>query len=76
MLTRKFLNMYGLVGLFVMLVLFVLVVFKIVPPDWYLPLFILAFIIWASRIDMRFILKRREKEEASAGQAPSNTPLG
>jgi hypothetical protein len=64
MITREFLNLYGIIGLVVMAILFVLVVAKIVPDAWHIPLFIFAFAIWASRLVLRFLLFRRERSAA------------
>ena len=64
MLTRKFLNIYGIVGVAVMAVMLILVIFKLVPTSYFLPLFLIAFAIWASRLVMRVILARKERREA------------
>jgi ABC-type Fe3+-siderophore transport system permease subunit len=62
-LTRKFLNIYGIIGVAVMAVMLILVIFKLVPTSWYLPLFAVAFAIWASRLVMRVILAGKERRE-------------
>jgi len=64
-LTRKFLNVYGIVGVVVMAVMLILVVFKLVPTSYFLPLFLGAFAIWGSRLVMRVILARKEHREAT-----------
>lgn len=64
MLTREFLNIYGIVGITVMAVALLLIWLKVVPSEYYLPLFIIAFGIWISRLLMRWVLARREKREA------------
>jgi FtsH-binding integral membrane protein len=71
-LTRRFLNVYGVVGIAFMAVLLVLVWFKLVPTSYHIPLFILAFVIWASRLVLRVIVARRERKEEAAG---SSTPV-
>ena len=65
MLTRKFLNIYGIIGVAVMAVMLILVIFKLVPTSNFLPLFLIAFAIWASRLVMRVILARKERREAT-----------
>ena len=65
MLTRKFLNVYSIIGVAVMAVMLILVVFKLVPTSYFLPLFLVAFAIWASRLVMRVILARKERREAT-----------
>lgn len=65
MLTRKFLTIYGIIGVAIMAVMLILVVFKLVPTSYFLPLFLIAFAIWASRLVMRVILARKERREAS-----------
>ena len=67
MLNRRFVNVYGVIGLIVMAVLLVLVWFRLVPTEFYLPLFLVAFVIWAARLIMRVILARRERRESEAG---------
>ena len=64
MLTRKFLNIYGIIGVAVMAVMLILVIFRLVPTSYFLPLFLIAFAIWASRLVMRVILARKERREA------------
>ena len=66
MLTQKFLNMYGIAGVAVMAVMLILVVCRFVPTSYFLPLFLIAFAIWTSRLIMRVILARKERREASA----------
>ena len=63
MLTRKFLNIYGIIGVGIMVVLLVLVWFKLVPSSYYLTLFSIALAIWISRLVMRVIVVRRERME-------------
>jgi hypothetical protein len=74
MLTRRFMNIYGIVGIIVMSVLLVLVLFKIVPVSYYLPLFVVAFVIWVSRMVMRVILARKERSEAVSDNPTSIPP--
>ena len=72
MLTRQFLNIYGIIGVAVMAVMLILVVFRFVPTSYFLPLFLIAFAIWASRLVMRVILAKRERREsADDTQSPS-----
>ncbi len=66
MLNRRFVTIYGIVGLVVMAVLLVLVWFKLVPTEYYLPIFLLAFVIWATRLVMRVIVARRERRESES----------
>lgn len=70
MLTRKFLTIYGIVGIAVMAVLLVLVAFRLVPTSYFLPLFLVAFAIWASRLVLRMVISRRERNEAAGESKP------
>gem|GEM_PF-5971444 len=70
MLTQRFLNIYGLVGIVFMAVVFLLVWFKIVPPSFQLPLLLVALFIWASRLVMRILLARKERQEKSGIDVP------
>lgn len=72
MLTRKFLNIYGIIGVAVMAVMLILVIFSLVPTSYFLPLFLIAFAIWASRLVMRVILARRERREGTGDNQISN----
>ena len=63
MLTRKFLTVYGIVGVTIMSVMFVVVVFKLVPTSWFLPLFVAAFVIWGSRLVLRLLVVKKEQRE-------------
>jgi hypothetical protein len=63
LLTRKFLTVYGIVGVTIMSVMFVVVVFKLVPTSWFLPLFVAAFIIWGSRLVLRLLVLKKEQHE-------------
>lgn len=65
MLTQRFLNVYGMIGVAFMAVVFVLVWLKIVPTSFNLPLLLLAFGIWGSRLVMRILLARKERHEKS-----------
>ena len=66
MLTRKFVTVYGFVGIGVMAVLLMLLWFKLVPESWFIPLFAVALVIWASRVIMRMMLAKKERSEESA----------
>ena len=70
MLTRKFLNVYGIVGVVVMAAMLLLIWFKLVPPSYYIPLFSVALVLWISRLVMRVLLVRKEKREASVESQP------
>ena len=72
MITRKFLNLYGIVGILIMSVLLLLIWFKVVPPEYYLPLFVFALVIWVSRLVMRMMLVRKERSEAIGSDEASN----
>ena len=72
MLTRKFMNIYGIIGVAVMAVMLILVIFRLVPTSYFLPLFLIAFAIWASRLVMRVILARKERREASGDTQTPN----
>ena len=63
MLNRKFLTIYGIVGIAIMSILFILVVFKLVPTSWFLPLFLVAFVIWGSRLILRLLVVKKERRE-------------
>ena len=76
MLNRKFVTVFGVVGLVVMAVLLVLVWFKLVPTEYYLPLFFVAFVIWAGRLIMRVMLARKERRESGNEQGMPGTDPG
>ena len=71
MLTRKFLNVYGIVGIVLMAILLLLIWLKIVPESYNIPLFSVALVLWASRMVLRMLLVRKERREASTD---SQTP--
>jgi hypothetical protein len=75
MLTRKFLTIFGIVGIVIMSILFILVVFKLVPTSWFLPLFLVAFVIWGSRLILRLLVVRKERRELAehGDQGPVQT---
>ena len=72
MLTRKFVTVYGFVGIGIMAVLLMLMWFKMVPESYFIPLFAVALVIWASRIIMRMMLAKKERSEASSNSQTSN----
>lgn len=71
LLTRKFLTIYGIIGIVVMAVSLLLIWFKLVPSEYYLPLFIGAFAIWISRLVMRLMLVRKERREDADDTQPT-----
>ena len=64
MLTRKFLNIYGIISIVVLAILLLLIWLKLVPASYNIPLFAIALVLWASRMVMRMLLVRKEKREA------------
>ena len=71
MLNRRFVTMFGIFGLIVMTALLVVVWFRLVPTDYYVPLFAFAFVIWATRLTMRVMLARKERRELDSGTPDS-----
>jgi len=65
MLTRRFLTIHGIIGIVVMGIALLLIWLDLVPSEYYLLLFITAFIIWMSRLAMRVMLVRKERREAA-----------
>ncbi len=72
MLTRKFVTAYGFVGIGIMALLLIVIWFKMVPESYYVPLFAIALVLWASRIILRMMLLRKERREASVDTHASN----
>ena len=72
MLTRKFVTLYGFVGIGIMAVLLILLWFKMVPESYNIPLFAVALVIWASRIILRMMMLRKERHESSDNTHTSN----
>lgn len=70
MLTRRFLTIFGIVGVAVMAVLLILVAFKLVPTSYFLPLFLVAFAIWATRLVLRMLISRKERNDAASERQP------
>ena len=64
MLTKKFLSIYGFVGIALMAVLLLLIWFKLVPQEYHTPLFVFAMLIWVSRLVLRYFLYRKERKNA------------
>lgn len=76
MLTRRFLNIYGIIGIIVMTALLFLVLFRVIPELYYLPVFAVAFVIWVSRMAMRVLIVRRERRAAERDVSPPATDPG
>jgi hypothetical protein len=65
MITDRLADQLGIGAIVVMLGLLLLVGFHIVPPAWDVPLFILAVLLFAARLAMRFMLQKRKEESGS-----------
>ena len=64
LLNRRFVTIYGIAGLGVMAVLLVLLWMKLIPTEYYVPIFVVAFIIWSTRLVLRVMLARKERRES------------
>lgn len=74
MITPRWVNIYGYVFLVIVVAMLVLVWFRIVPQSMFVPLFLIALVLYMVRITLRLLLERQrrlqEKEKAaSAGSA-------
>ena len=65
LLTEQAANRFGLAAVLVMAALLVLVYFRIVPPSWNLPLFIVAVALFAIRLLLRVMIARRNRRTDS-----------
>ena len=72
MLTERRANQLGIGATLVMFGLLLLVGFRVVPPTWELPLFILAVALFAGRLIMRVVLRRRK----AVAEPPMEAPPG
>jgi len=73
MLTRKFVNIYGVVGISVMAVLLLAIYLKLVPQSMYLPLFVLSAAIFLGRVVLRMLLVRKERQSLNDQGTSSGT---
>ena len=77
MINARFVAIYGLVGLLLMLILLGLIFFKQVPQSYYLPFSIVAFLLFAGRIVLRVLLARQQrqaKESPTSSTPPIDSP--
>ncbi len=69
MITPRWVNVYGYVFLVIVVAMLVLVWFRLVPQSMYVPLFLIALVLYMVRITMRLLLERQrrmqEKEKAA-----------
>lgn len=70
MITPRWVNIYGYVFLFVIVAMLVLVWFRLVPQSLFVPLFLVALVLYLIRITLRLLLDRQrrleEREKAAA----------
>ncbi len=71
MINERFVAVYGMVGLLVMLILLGLIFFKQVPESYYLPFSIVAAILFIVRIVLRVIVSRQERRAKQASGSPA-----
>ncbi len=79
MLTRKAVDTYGIVAIFIVLVLLLLVMFRQVPETMYLPLFLIALALFLVRVTMRLLYHRQERlrqMQPGAGGSGKEPPPG
>lgn len=79
MITQRFVNLYGTIGIIVMIALLALLYFKMVPTSLEIPFFIVAVLLFIGRVVLRVALARQEKRAKSAGggegsQQPPQNP--
>lgn len=60
MITERAATGFGIGAVAVMILLLVLVGFRVVPPSWDIPLFLLAVALFAVRLTIRTLLARRK----------------
>lgn len=75
MLTPRFVNVYGYVFLGIVLIMLVLIWFKVVPQSMYIPLFMVAVVLYLVRITLRLVLERQRRLEQKDG-TPGGVPHG
>ena len=61
MITAKFVNMYGWVGVSIMALLLVLVWLKVLPKSLYIVAFLVAVSLFVGRVVLRLLLTREER---------------
>jgi hypothetical protein len=61
MLTPRFVNLYGYVFLGIVVAMLALVWFRLVPQSVYVPLFLVALVLYGIRIAMRLLLERQRR---------------
>ena len=71
MLNPRWVNVYGYVFLVIVLAMLVLVWFRLVPQSMFIPLFLVALVLYMVRITLRLLLarQRRLQEKETAGNA-------
>ncbi|MFN0157903.1 MAG: hypothetical protein ACKVRP_07510 [Bacteroidota bacterium] len=70
MITRKTVNIYGIVGLVLMSALLSLVWLEVVPRTMYLPLFLMAAAIFIGRVVLRIVVARHEQKDPPSHSSP------
>ncbi len=73
MLTPRTANIYGVIAIAVMLVMFLLMLFKQVPPSFYLGMFLIAVVLLLIRVTLRLILARQARLDRGARSQAENS---
>lgn len=71
MLTQRFVTIYGIVGLLVMVILLALIGFKQVPESLSIPFFGIAIVLFIGRLVLRYLLIRKERAAKLVEQPPT-----
>ncbi|RPH33985.1 hypothetical protein EHM92_08025 [bacterium] len=61
MITPRWVNLYGYVFLAIVAAMLVLVWFQLVPQSLYIPLFLVALVLYLIRITLRLLLERQRR---------------
>jgi len=68
--TTKAVTIYGFISITVMLILLILIWFRLVPETYYWPFFIIAALLFVTRIVLRFMAGKSERRSS----IPDNDP--
>ncbi len=76
MLTPRLVNLYGYVFLGIVVAMLALVWFRLVPQSVYVPLFLVALVLYGIRIAMRLLLERQRRlQERDKAQVVDSTEV-
>jgi hypothetical protein len=73
--TPRFVNTYGYVFLVVVIALCLVVWLQLVPRSMYIPLFLVALVLYLVRITLRLVLERQRRVQQREGGVGSDTAI-